>query len=194
MGRSTIRTATEQDAGELLAIYAPYIQRTAVTFEYAVPPVDAFAERIRGILTKYPYLAAERDGEIIGYAYAGTFHKRAACAWNVETAIYVRMDKRGTGVGRELYEALEQALILQNVLNMNACIAYTETEDEYLTKNSVQFHRHLGFTYVGRFHQCGYKFGRWYDLAWMEKHIGAHTETPASVRNFCEIKDFMDIG
>ena len=80
---------------------------------------------------------AERDGEIVGYAYAGAFHPRAAYDWAVESTVYVQEDQEKTGVGRKLYEALEQALVLQNILNVYACIAYPEVEDEYLNKNSA---------------------------------------------------------
>lgn len=183
----TIRTATEADAEELLEIYKPYILNTAITFEYDVPSAEEFRERIRSTLLKYPYLVAEENGEIIGYAYAGAFKERAAYDWAVETSIYVRTDKKRCGAGKMLYAALEDILKKQNILNVNACIAYTEKEDEYLTNNSVHFHEHLGYTEVGRFHKCGYKFGRWYDMVWLEKYIGKHSENPEKVKWFSEI-------
>lgn len=189
MKNSKIRIAAVQDAASLLEIYAPYVEKTAITFEYEVPSVQEFAGRIGHVLEKYPYLAAERDGEIVGYAYAGPFKERAAYDWAVETTIYVREDRKGTGVGRELYEALEHALFLQNILNVNACIAWPETEDEHLTKNSVQFHEHMGYRLVGEFYKCGYKFGRWYNMVWMEKHLGEHKEPPAAVKRFEEVRD-----
>lgn len=189
MRNSKIRIAAVQDAAGLLEIYAPYVEKTAITFEYEVPSVQEFAGRIGHVLEKYPYLAAERDGEIVGYAYAGPFKERAAYDWAVETTIYVREDRKGTGVGRELYEALEHALFLQNILNVNACIAWPETEDEHLTKNSVQFHEHMGYRLVGEFYKCGYKFGRWYNMVWMEKHLGEHREHPEAVKRFEEIRD-----
>lgn len=185
--KTTIRIAKPEDAEELLKIYAPYVKHTAITFEYEVPSVEAFRSRIERILKKYPYLVAERNGRLMGYAYAGTFNERAASDRSVETAIYIREDARKDGVGRMLYEALEKILCQQQILNLNACIAYVETEDPYLTKNSVQFHEHMGYHFVGRFHKCGYKFGRWYDLVWMEKHIGEHTSNPKDVRWFKEV-------
>lgn len=184
-----IRIAAEQDAEKLLEIYAPYVEKTAITFEYEVPSPEEFRYRIRHILEKYPYLAAERNGEIVGYAYAGSFHERAAYSWDAETTVYVREDQKKTGVGRKLYEALERILGLQNILNVNACIGYPEIEDEYLTKNSVQFHEHLGYQLVGEFHKCGYKFGRWYNMVWMEKHLGTHVDNPPTVRRFDEIRE-----
>ena len=117
-----IRVAQEQDAGALLKIYAPYVEKTAVTFEYTVPGAEEFAGRIARTLQKYPYLLAERAGQIVGYAYAGPFHARAAYDWAVETSVYVRQDQRKMGTGRALYHALEDVLRMQNILNVNACI------------------------------------------------------------------------
>lgn len=183
-----IRTVTVEDAEAILAIYAPYVTDTAITFEYEVPGIEEFRERIRHTLKRYPYLAAEKDGVIIGYAYAGPFKERAAYDWAVETTIYVDTSRKKMGIGKKLYEALEQALAQQNILNLNACIGYPEQEDEYLTKNSVEFHKHLGYRLVGEFYQCGYKFGRWYNMVWMEKQIGKHTEDPRPVIPFEELE------
>lgn len=188
MEKCTIRVAKIEDAGELLAIYAPYVKNTAISFEYDVPSLEEFQGRMKNILQKYPYLVAERNGEIVGYTYAGAFKQRAAYNWDVETTIYVKQNHSKSGIGRQLYAALEEALSRQNILNLNACIGYPETEDEYLTKNSVQFHEHLGFRMVGEFKKCGYKFNRWYNMVWMEKHIGEHVENPCSVRTFNEIE------
>ena len=181
-----IRTATKADALALLNIYAPYVEQTAITFEYEVPSVEEFAGRIEHILEKYPYLVAEAEGEIVGYAYAGTFKARAAYDWSVETTIYVNQKKKRMGIGGKLYAALEEALHAQHILNLNACIGYPQNEDEYLTKDSEKFHQKLGYRLVGTFHDSGYKFGRWYDMIWMEKMLGEHTESPASVIPFSE--------
>lgn len=182
-----IRTATEQDAQAILDIYAPYVKNTAVTFEYEVPDATEFTGRIRHILARYPYLVAEMDDKIVGYAYADRFHSRPAYDWCAETAIYVEQSHKKMGIGRRLYEALEKSLMAQNVLNLNACIAYLQTEDEYLTRSSVEFHRALGYRLVGEFYQCGYKFGRWYNMVWMEKHIGIHPREPLPVKRFFDV-------
>lgn len=182
MDNMKIRIAVKEDAYKLLEIYRPYVERTAITFEYDVPSVREFEERIMHILEKYPYLVAERNGEIVGYAYAGSFHSRAAYGWAVETTVYVRQDQKKTGIGKKLYDALEKVLAAQNILNLNACIAYPEKKDAYLTKNSVQFHEHLGYRFVGEFQKCGYKFGHWYNMVWMEKHIGEHSDNPPEVK------------
>ena len=173
-----IRMATTADAEALLSIYAPYVKNTAISYEYDVPTLGEFTRRINKTLKTYPYLVAEYQDEIVGYAYASRLHERKAYDWAVETSIYVRQDLRGLHIGKRLYDVLEEILKLQNVLNLNACIAYPEAEDEYLTRNSVQFHEHLGYRMIGRFHQCAYKFGRWYDMVWMEKSMGEHPAVP----------------
>ena len=179
-----IRVAGIDDAPYLLEIYKPYVEKTAITFEYEVPSLDKFKGRMEKTLKKYPYLVAEYNGEILGYAYAGSFVGRAAYDWSVETTIYLKENKKKLGIGRKLYEALEDILKAQNILNMYACIGYPEKEDEYLNRNSVEFHSHLGFKMVGEFRKCGYKFGRWYNMVWMEKIIGGHKENQPAVIDF----------
>ena len=125
-----IRPAKPEDAEKLLAIYAPYVEQTAITFEYEVPTVEEFRERIHNTLKKYPYLVAEQGGEPVGYAYVGPFHDRPAYDWAVETSIYVDQNKKRMGIGKKLHEALEEELRNRGFLNMNACIAYPAQEDE----------------------------------------------------------------
>ena len=184
----TIRTAALPDAERLLEIYRPYVEETAITFEYDVPTIDEFRGRMTRVLEKYPYLVAERDGTIVGYAYAGPFVGRAAYDWSVETTIYLDRAVRRQGIGGRLYAALETALAAMGILNLNACIGYPEVEDEHLTRNSVEFHAHLGYEWVGQFHNCGYKFGRWYHMVWMEKMLGGHPVQPDPVVPFSSVR------
>lgn len=177
-----IRPACAGDARALLAIYAPYVTDTAVSFEYAVPTEEEFASRIARTLERYPYLVLEEAGEILGYAYAGPFKGRAAYDWSVEVTVYVRWDARGRGCGRKLYEALEEALAAMGIRNLYACIAYTEKADPFLALDSPRFHESMGYRLCGAFHRCAAKFGRWYDMIWMEKQIGDHGENPLPVR------------
>ena len=169
-----LRVATQEDAAALLDIYAPYVRETAITFEYDVPSVEEFAARIAHTLEKFPYLAAENDGEIVGYAYAGAFHPRAAYQWCAEMSVYVKRDVRRMGVGRKLYDAMEALLKAQRLTNVEACIAVPSAPDTHLTLDSVRFHEKMGYRMVGKFEKCGYKFDTWYDMVWMEKHIGEH--------------------
>ena len=153
-----IRRATENDAEALLKIYAPYVEHTAITFEYEVPSVEEFRSRIRHTLEKYPYLVDEL--------------------------------RKHKGIGGKLHDALEQALKTQGILNMNACIAWPDgEEDETLTKNSGEFHAHLGYRMVGEFQKCGYKFHRWYNMVWMEKIIGEHADEQPSPIPFSQLED-----
>lgn len=169
-----IHNATAEDAKRLLEIYAYYVENTAISFEIDVPSLDEFRARIENTLKKYPYLVVEENGIIQGYAYAGPFKDRAAYDHSCELSIYLDVSSKGRGYGRLLYEALEKKLKEKGILNLYACIGDPIVEDEYLTKNSERFHRHLGFVKVGEFHKCGYKFGRWYNMIWMEKIIGEH--------------------
>ena len=169
-----IRSASTEDAERLLEIYAYYVKNTAVSFEYEVPSHEEFENRIAATLEKYPYLVIEEGGEIKGYSYAGVFKARAAYDHCCEVTIYLDRDSKGHGYGRALYNALEEELRKMGMINLYACIAAPIYEDEYLTGNSEHFHRHMGYTRVGEFHKCGYKFDRWYNMIWMEKIIGEH--------------------
>lgn len=169
-----IRDAKFQDAERILEIYEYYVENTAITFEYETPALSEFQSRMHHIMKRYPYLVLEKDGKIQGYAYASASIGRAAYDWSCETSIYLDHTVLKCGLGRKLYEALEGKLREMGILNLYACIGYPEVEDAYLTKNSAEFHSHLGFSSVGNFHKCGYKFGRWYNMIWMEKRIGTH--------------------
>ncbi len=175
-GMITIRDATIGDAAELLGIYDHYVRDTAVTFEITTPSLAEFEARMRDIMKDYPYLVAERDGRIEGYCYAHLFVGREAYRHSCETTIYLRPDACKAGLGRKLYEELEARLKAMGVINLYACIADPEKEDEYLTSNSTDFHAHMGYRTVGTFRNCGRKFGRWYTMIWMEKLIGEHGE------------------
>jgi phosphinothricin acetyltransferase len=169
-----IRSADITDAARLCDIYSYYVLQTVITCEYTVPSETEFAGRIEKTLQAYPFLVLEEDGIIHGYAYAGPFKGRAAYFRSCELSVYLDQRYQKHGYGRLLYEALESKLKDSGFLNLYACIASPIVEDEYLTRNSEEFHRHLGFETVGEFHKCIYKFGRWYNMIWMEKIIGDH--------------------
>lgn len=182
-----IRVAATEDAEELLEIYRPYVEKTAISFEWDVPGLEEFRARIEKTLKKYPYLVAEKKGRLVGYAYTGPFVGRAAYAWGAEVSIYLKENQRKMGIGKKLYQAIEDISRAQNIKNLNACIGSPETEDEYLTKNSIEFHTHMGYRMVGEFYKCGYKFGRWYNMVWMEKIIGEHEAEPEQVVPFANL-------
>ena len=177
---TTIRVATEADAEEILAIYAKYIEQTAITFEYVVPSIEEFRGRIRHTLERFPYLAAEKDGKIAGYAYVSPFKERAAYDWSVETSIYVDMEQKRSGIGRRLYEELENILKQQGILNVNACIAYPNPQ-------SIAFHEKMGYAIVGTFHRCAFKFNKCYHMVWLEKILTQTDTTPLPVIPFSQL-------
>lgn len=174
MGTFIVRDATLEDAERILEIYDYYVKNTAITFEYNTPSLVEFRERMNKTMQCYPYIVILKDGRIEGYAYAGPFVGRPAYDWSCEMTVYLDYGAQKCGMGRTIYEVLEKALHDMGILNLYACIGYPEHNDEYLTTNSADFHAHLGFIKVGEFHNCGYKFNRWYNMIWMEKTIGEH--------------------
>ena len=179
-----IRDANLKDAQRILEIYSYYIKNTAITFEYEVPSEEDFKARMSKIMDRYPYLVIERNGKIEGYAYAGPFVGRAAYDWSCEMTIYLDYKSCKVGIGRKIYEALENRLKSMGILNLYAAIAYPEEEDNYLNYNSANFHKHLGFNEVGRFYKCGYKFKHWYHMIWAEKIIGEHLYNQPNIKNY----------
>ena len=185
----SIRSAESEDANELLNIYAYYVNETAISFETEVPSVKEFKIRMEEVLKSYPFIVACKDDEILGYAYLHSFVGRKAYELSAETTIYLNPDKKKMGIGKKLYSVLEDIAKAQNITNLYSCIGYVDKEDEYLNNNSVQFHEHIGFRMVGKFENCGHKFGRWYHMVWMEKIIGEHKE----IREFIRFKDIENI-
>lgn len=186
-----IRLATIDDAKAIRRIYEPYVINTAITFEYDVPTVEEFEARIQKTLEKYPYLVLLEDGNIVGYAYAGTFYPRAAYMHSAELSVYVDMNCHGRGYGRALYNRLQELLLQQRVYTVHACIASPDEEDEHLTADSESFHEHMGFKLAGRHEKCGYKFGKWYSIVWMDKLLADRPDNPDDFVPFPEIsRDF----
>ena len=173
-----------EDAERILEIYNHYIRNTAITFEYLTPSLGEFKKRMEKIMYRYPYLVIEENGVIQGYACADSFIGRAAYDWSCEVTIYLDKFAQKRGLGRKIYEALEEKLYNMGILNLYACIGYPTKNDEYLTTNSAEFHAHLGCMKIGEFHKCGYKFGQWYDMIWMEKIIGEHKDNQLPVKNY----------
>ena len=182
----TVRPAAPEDAPRLLEIYAWYVENTAITFDLKAPDLSTFASRMASTLKHYPYLVIEEDGVIRGYAYAGPFVGREAYRFSCEVTIYLDRDFRRRGFGRALYAVLEEKLRAMGIRNLYACIGDPPKEDRYLSHDSEAFHRHLGYTKVGTFHACGYKFGRWYNMIWMERLLSTDSgDAPAFLSPLC---------
>lgn len=166
----TIRPATVEDASGIREVYSHYVSNTAVSFEYDVPSVEEMQGRIaKTIKDGYPYFVCISDGKIVGYSYAAPLKTRVAYKHSVEATIYIAEDYTRDGIGHQLYDQVEKFLRESGIENVYACIAYTDTKDEHLTNRSMYFHEKMGYELVGRFHKCGKKFGKYYDIIWMEK-------------------------
>lgn len=159
-----IRSATEADAAALLAIYAPYVEHTAISFELTPPTVEDFAGRIRKALAEWAWLVAEVDGQCAGYAYGSAHRPRAAYRWSVETSAYVHPDYWRRGIGRALYGQLLEVLPARGYCNAYAGVTLPNAA-------SVALHEDLGFQPIGVFTAVGRKFGAWHDVAWFERAL-----------------------
>ncbi len=180
MDKLEIRIAHKGDARELLGIYEPYVVMTPITFEYEVPTLEEFENRIMTTKQSYPYLVATVDGVIAGYCYAAAFKSRAAYQWAVETSIYLSESFHGGGVAKALYEKMEEILTRQNICTLIACITYPNNK-------SVRFHEKFGYETVAHFHKCGFKLGQWRDVIWMEKTLQEHPANPEVIIPFGDI-------
>lgn len=169
----SIRQATVQDVPRILEIYAPYVENTAISFEYAVPSPADFTRRFLRITARFPWLVWEENSRVMGYAYGSRPFERAAYQWNAEASIYLCPEAQGRGIGKKLYAALEELLQKQGYKKVYAIIT---TANEA----SVAFHKAAGYRHTASFPDCGYKFGKWYGTIWMEKELNTW-DTPPKV-------------
>ena len=159
-----IRAASPEDAPALLAIYAPYVETTAVSFEAEPPSVAEFARRIEAALADWAWLVAERDGRCIGYAYGSLHRERAAYRWSTEVSAYVRPDCHRQGIGAALYLELLDQLAHQGYCTALAGVTLPN-------QASVALHRRVGFEPIGVFRNVGWKFERWHDVRWFQRRL-----------------------
>lgn len=161
-----------RDSAAILAVYAPYIEKTAITFEIEIPSQKDFAQRVAGIAAQFPYLLLEIDGELAGYAYAHRQAERAAFDWNAELSIYLKEGCTGKGLGRTLYSLLEELLAMQGYVNFFGVITASNA-------TSIAMHTKMGYRLVGLHEHTGYKFGQWHDVAWMHRRV--HDGEPGTI-------------
>ncbi len=169
----SFRLAVPEDAAQMLDIYSRYVTETAVTFEYDVPTVTEFENRIRKISERFPWIVCETDGRIVGYAYASEYRERAAFRWSCELSVYVADVFQRHGIGKVLYRVLLDVLRLQGYRTAVACVTYPNAVSD-------AFHRGLGFEYTGLFPNVGYKLGRWWGISWYQFALTGYSSFPAS--------------
>ena len=157
----TIREATPEDAEVVAAIYAPFVTDTAVSFEEVAPSADEMAQRL---MESHLWLVAERNGEVVGYAYAAPFHPRASYRWSVEVSIYLAEEARGHGVGRQLLGRLLEELRAAGFVN---AFAGTTLPND----GSVALFESFGFERIALQRGVGYKLGAWHDVGWWQLQL-----------------------
>ena len=176
----TIRLVTEDDAGQILEIYAPFCRETPVSFETQPPTLDEMRQRIGKTLKTHPWLVCDDDGLILGYAYASPHRERAAYIWSVDVSVYVREGRRRGGIGRALYSSLFALLKLQGYYN---ALAGTTLPNP----GSIGLHQAMGFEPLGVYRNIGYKCGAWHDVAWWQltlREANSEPQPPLEFQSF----------
>jgi L-amino acid N-acyltransferase YncA len=168
----TIRSANpERDSAACAAIYAPHVEASPTSFEAEAPGPEEMAERIERIGATHPWLVAERNGEVAGFAYACEHRSRAAYRWAVDVSVYVGEADRRRGLGKDLYEELLRRLRAQRF--RVACAGVTLPNEA-----SVGLHEGLGFVAVGVYRRIGWKQGAWRDVGWWQLDLSPDADDP----------------
>lgn len=160
----SIRFATPDDAGWMLALYAPVVRETAISFEDVPPTLEEFRDRIERVGSRFPWLACMANGRPAGYAYASSHRDRAAYAWSVEVSVYIAEEFRGRGIGRALYGGLLPLLKEQGLRNAYGVITLPNPA-------SVALHKAFGFQEIGVHRNAGFKLDSWHDVLWLQRDL-----------------------
>lgn len=193
----SIRIARGADIPQILAIYAPYVENTAYSFEYTVPTLAEFTQRFADITRQFPWLVWEEHGRVLGYAYGSAPFQRAAYSWCAEVSIYLAPEIHGRGVGKALYAALETLLARQGYQLVYSIVTSSN-------ESSLLFHEAVGYERLAAFPDCGFKHGAWQGITWLQKRLKS-VEIPTSAptpwgefvkddRNFTEILDNLTLS
>lgn len=168
MDPARVRSATPADAAPCLAVYTPYVEQTAVSFEEHAPSIEEMRTRIEAALRTHAWVVLEDEGpdggRITGYAYAGPYKSRPAYRWSCEVSVYVEPGRRRTGAGRALYGALFERLVERGFVVAVAGMTLPNPA-------SAGLHRSLGFEDVGTWRGIGHKAGAWHDVHWMQRPL-----------------------
>jgi L-amino acid N-acyltransferase YncA len=178
----TIRLASEEDAPQVLAIYAPFCRNTPVSFETREPTLEEMRQRIRKTLASFPWLVCDQEGQVLGYAYASPHREREAYRWSVDVSVYVRDGLRRKGIGRALYTSLFAMLRLQGYYR---ALAGTTLPNP----GSIGLHQAMGFQPVGSYQKIGYKCGAWHDVAWWQLALREPGSAPEPPLLFPMVRD-----
>ncbi len=180
-GKYSIRLIKESDAQAVLDIYKPYVLDTIISFEYEVPTLDEYVQRIKTNTIYYPWLVCLRADKIIGFAYASKHRYRTAYQWSPESTVYIAPEVHRKGIARILYETLFELLRLQGYFNVYAGVGLPNVK-------SIAFHKALGFEEIGIFKKVGYKHGNWHDTHWFQLHLKEHVLNPPTPQKLIEVE------
>ena len=158
---TSIRIASASDATSIVAIYNHYIKTTCISFEQEEVSEETMTERISEVNAKLAWYVAEKNDQIVGYAYATPWRTRSAYRFSVETSVYIAHQYVGQGLGKQLYQVLLDDLRQRNVHTVIGGIAQPNPA-------SVALHEKLGFEKVAHFKEVGYKFDQWIDVAYWQ--------------------------
>ena len=175
-----IRVVTEDDAEAIVAIYAPIVRDTAISFENEVPTVEEMRRRIRDTLVTYPWFVAKQDGELLGYGYAGPLRSRAAYRWSAEVSMYIRPDVQEKGVGTAIGVKMTEALYRMGIVTLFGGTTLPNPAGDGIYRAS-------GFERVGVWRKAGFKLGRWHDVGWYQRSIREVDGDPPPFVPFSEL-------
>jgi phosphinothricin acetyltransferase len=169
-----------RDAARIAEIYRPYVEESNISFEEVAPRADQMAHRVRSVLAWTPWLVAEEDGLVVGYAYASRHRERAGYRWSVDISVYLEAGVQGRGIGRTLYSELLATLRRQRFVNVYAGITLPNDA-------SVGLHRAIGMEQIGTYERVGYKFGQWLGVAWFGMQLSEPAIPPQEPIPFPEL-------
>ena len=169
----------------MLAVYAPSVINTPITFEYEVPSLQEYSERMKKIASHYPVLVCEKDSEVAGFAYGNIHRVKIAYQWSTESTIYVADKFHGSGVAQALYHALLSVLELQGFVNVYAGVTIPNAKSEH-------FHLAMGFAEIGVFEKIGFKLGKWHDLKFFEMYLVEHPTSPTPPVSIGDVENMVE--
>jgi phosphinothricin acetyltransferase len=175
-----LRLAAPADAAAIASIYAPYVTDSFVSFEEEAPGEAEMRRRIESGRGLYPWLVAEDEGGIAGYASASAFRPRAAYRYAVETSVYLDRERCGLGLGRQLYERLLELLERQGFVQAIGAISLPN-------EASVRLHRSLGFAEAGLYRDVGWKCGGWHSVGLWQRALAPASSPPVEPKRVAEV-------
>ncbi len=182
-----IRFLELKDIKTVYKIYEYYIVSTSITFEITVPSLEEFTERVLNISKNYPYVVYEQDGKVVGYAYATRYGVREAFQWVVESTVYVDQNYKNKGIGKILYTKLLELLKSQGFHTAYALVTSANV-------NSLSFHEKLGFKYMAKFDNLGYKQGEWHGIIYYSYELNPYTNPPRQLLDINQLKQSCSYG